>query len=768
MVNRGSWLVYFNGIEVPAIAVTVSGGVSQIPQATVSFPPDRTMRRIGAEDRVRMTVFFLDEHRGNVDGKGRKWRLLFDGDVVSFQYVNTPEGRQLSYTAVDPMEALGRVFPFFTTSLLSLAEGTVSTQNNAVTAAVNPFAITNSLFSVGLDKEGSRVNRPFDIVFNVLKLLTTTDPPIGDQRSIIATGWFAEWNRRNRFTDRFVPSAFIEGTPEDTTAENDDPVFPLLKAAQAESAIDALIRLGNDVANRSSMYALVQSLFQHVYYELQMNLAPPFLGVNSENRKVVGPAVTRAQDQDLQQILEGDVQQSVAAAGIVGNSIGQYMTKPQTLFAVPPAFNVMWPSMIKQHSYSENYAKQPTRTYVGNPHLFNVLTGAPGKEANGALKQVAARAMTSGYPYDPVDNKLEDKLPPGGRADVNHHNFLVYPEEFFKGPVYYNHNMPPIFTYLAQQDEDKKRLKRLTRLYAKYEHFRTRFANRNGGVSMDFNPYILHGFPGVVIDNSESNMHTFCYITSVTHSLTSNSMDTSVSYTYAQTLDEFFENMAEDQVEFGVQGADSFQGPVPDFQRSEIPMSPTNPLESVGKVFQKFLPAESYYDTMFWGGQSLGLKDPTAFNWFDVFGVVNEETGAVEDISVASILQQSDSNAVADEATGIVPQFVVKPQFLRQVLDSQEAFNFVSRPVCTLDEWIDFHPAGVRNGERAATDPKEGKGHKYWLEILELIQGPGVEPSKDTEGVHCDASEVDTRRNWRARLLEFRKRVYLDPHHHSA
>lgn len=766
-VNRGSWLCYFNGIEVPAISASVTAGISNLPQASVTLPPDRTVRRIGAEDRVRMTIFYLDQYRHLVEGNEPQWRLLFDGDIVSFQYVNTPEGRQLSYTAVDPMEALGRVFPFFTTSLFSLAKGTLSTQGNAVTATVNPFAITNSLFSVGLDKEGSRINRPFDIVNNVLKLLTTTDPPIGDQRSVISTGWFSEWNKRNRFTNRFVPSFGIEPTPEDATEENDDAVFPLLKAAQAESAISAMIRLGDDVANRGSMYALIQSLFQHVYYELQMNIAPPFLGVNSENRKVAGPPVTPDLDQDLQRILQGNVQQSVANTSIFGNSIAQYMTKPQTLFAIPPAFNVIWPSMIRQYSYSENYAKQPTRTYVGNPHLYNVLTGKlkSRNPANPPQDEVAARAMTTGFPFDPVDDLLEAKKE-NTNGTLNHHNFLVYPEEFFKGPVYYNHNMPAIFTYLAQDQKDET--KRLTRLYAKYEHFRMRFANRNGGLTLDFNPYILHGYPTVIIDNEESNLHTFGYITNVTHSLGQQNMSTQVAYSYAQTLDEFFENMAADQLEFGVQASDEFQGPVAGFSREQIPMSPSNPLRLIEQTLQRFQPAETYYDVMFWSGVASGTE-PIAFNWFDVFGVRNEETGNLEDIDVGGVLSNAaESNAVADEETGRVPRFEVKTRFRKQMESSVEAFKFASRPVCTLDQWIDFHPAGVRNGLRGKSNPKEGKGQDYWIEILDLIQGPGTEPGKDTQGIHCNATDVDTRRNWRARLLRFREKVYLDEHHHKA
>lgn len=246
-------------------------------------------------------------------------------------------------------------------------------------------------------------------------------------------------------------------------------------------------------------------------------------------------------------------------------------------------------------------------------------------------------------------------------------------------------------------------------------------------------------------------------------------MSTQVAYSYGQTLDEFFENMAEDQLEFGVGiGTDptgEVAGPVAVFDREEAPMAPTNPLRLVESTLQRFSSAQNYYNQMFWSGAADSSTDHTAFNWFDVFGVRNEETGELEDINVGQVLaNDATSNAVVDEATGRVPRFEVKRAFRNQMQDSAEAFKFSCRPVCTLDQWIDFHPAGTRNGPRSATDPQEGKGQDYWVEILDLIQGPGTEPGKDTQGIHCSVTDVDTRRNWRDRLLRFREKVYLSVH----
>jgi len=756
-VNRGSWLVYFNGIEVPCISASVTAGVSQIPQASVTLPPDVTMRRIGAEDRVRLTIFYLDQYRGLVENESPKWRLMFDGEIVSYQYTNSPGGRSLSYTAVDLIEALGRIFAFFVTDLLSVAEGTLSTQQNSISLALNPLAPMASLFSKGL-KDGVDISRPFDFVKNILDVLTDTGGPLANQRSVIASHWFSEWNNRTAFSKRFVPSWGIEDAAEPGTKPTAG-IFPLLRAAQNEKAVEALRSLGNDVANNQSFYALIRTVFQHVYYELHANITPPYVTVNELTRDVVStPRLELAQDVGLESRAAGDQE----------NVIATYMTKPQTLFGIPPNCNVFWPSMVRQFSFSENFARQPTRTYVGNVHLFNVMTGTiPKGVGAGSITPQAVRAMTSAYPFTPADDMLEFKHANLALKTQNHHNFLVYPEEFFKGPVYYNHNMPPIFTYLARHQNDKA--KELTRLYAKYEHFRTRFANRNGGVVMDFNPYVLHGFSCAYIDNEESNHHCFGYVTQITHSLSQDDMSTNVSFTYGQTFDEFFDNVVEDAAEFGTYGSAGNEGGVQlqTFTREQAIFSPRNPIEAIRDQFQIFPAAEAYYRVMLHRTEDWGINYPTAFNYIDILGVRNIDTDELSDIVIVPGDPDS-SNVITDESTGRTPRFEVKGTFRRFLTDSNAAYAYVSRPVCTLEEWIEAQPDGVQETQVKASDPKQGKGADYWVKVLELIQGPGEEPTKDTEGNPCSALNVDTRRNWRDRILRFRQKVYLDPHHHRA
>ena len=53
--------VYINGIEVPAKSVSLRYGVWQIPEMQIDMVADPVITRLGAEDRVQVAVFYLDD-----------------------------------------------------------------------------------------------------------------------------------------------------------------------------------------------------------------------------------------------------------------------------------------------------------------------------------------------------------------------------------------------------------------------------------------------------------------------------------------------------------------------------------------------------------------------------------------------------------------------------------------------------------------------------------------------------------------------------------
>lgn len=739
-VKRGSWLVYLNGIEVPADSVNVTAAVGTLKQASIVFPPDVHMRRIGQEDRVRATVFYLDQYRHLVEGGEPEWRLLFDGEIVTWSWVNSAQGKQLQYVAVDFLQALGQIFPFFITGLQSMGEDAFATDGNAASATINPFAITNSLLTVGLNT-GERIERPYDFVKNVIDLLIDPASPAAGQRSSIVTQWIQPWDRRTRFASRFIPSFGIEALSPPGT-QTVPGIFPLWQAAQAESAIRTLIKAGDQVAGAESMYGLIQTVFQMTYYELHSHLSPPCPLVNA-NAEVVAPGLAAQTTQAIGP--DGEVAAPVSNTGPAQRVIAEYATKPQIAFGIPPACNVFWASQLAQFTFNENFIKQPTRTYVGDPHLFNVLTKKDGQPRNpqNIARDQAMRALTTGHP--PLADALLDRKLASADGHANTHNLLVYPEEFFKGPVYYNHQMPALFSYLAESQGNDKTF---PRKYARYEHFRMRYMQRNGSAGGPFNPYVVQGYPAIFLDDEEANMFTWGYLTQVSHSLTQTSMSTSVGYSFGVPIDEFFETLIEEFMQY--------YGPTETFDtQTQEMMAPAHPVRAVRDQFQILPNAREYYHAMLWRFDEIKKDDAVVFDWTQVLGV--DTPNGVVDVDVFA---REESNALANEQTGEVPVYAVKNAFRRFMQNPEDAYKWSSRPICTLDEWIDFHSNGTRLEPRESQHPTQGKGARYWVKILDLEQGPGQDPGTSLDGVPCGPVNVDTRRNWEARFLRFRQKVY--------
>lgn len=752
-IESGGWLVYLNGIEVPAESCTVDAQVSGIPQASVTFPPDNLIKRIGSKDRVRLTIFYQDIYYTASQDEDPDWRLMFDGEIVDYQYSKTSGGRKIQYTAVDMIATLTKIFPVFVSGVTSIIEKETQTSRNASTAALHPSAQTYSLFTIGL-ASGEVIRRPYEFVLNIFRLLLGENADSNAQ-SVVAKQWFQRWVERTRMIRRILPSLnLIDSTPDGTGG------FPILKAAQDKKVIDSLSKEGDRIANNVSYYRLIQHLFQRVYYELNPVLAPPIVGVDNLTRYPTGPPSFSDQVDEIDQVDERDnIGNTDIPRGRIVNNLGQHITQPKNHFGLPPRCNVFWPSMVESHSYSENFSTQPTRTYLGNPHIFQSLTGDDGE------RDILNNAMTQAYPKEAERMLLRRKETADPKVNVD--NFLVYPEEFFKGPVYQRLNAPGWFDYVISDKQDPNDA-RIQKLYTAMEHHRKRLSKRNGGLTCLFNPYVVVGQPCVVIDDVQSNNHLFGYVTSISHTFTQNSMTTRVQYSFAQLFSEFFEELITLRAEFD----DSKMSRVDEdgeelVGNRDILFAPIHPIEFNRKRFQRFEDANKHYDALLYQAQGL---DNAVFDWREYVGVntelTYENTFTIVSDDVADIqeieIKLEDSNAV-EYGDGIVPVFDVFKKHRTYMESPRAAMEFVSRPVCTMKEYSDFHHLyGGVEGERLPENPREGKAAPYWVKILQLTQGPGEEPGELTTGGRCEILDVDTVRNWEKRLLRYRQKVYYN------
>lgn len=627
--HNGSFLLYINKIEVPGASVRVKYGVWGIPEATINMAPDPVLQRLGAEDRVQVQVFFIDDFLLDSSGQEATPRLLMEGEIVGWGYQNTKAGRSITFSVVNQMAIFTQLFVQFLTNVDDMAAhavdiGTITTSAPTRSELVLPYSyFTQGL--VGTD----RIRRPFDFLYNCVKNFLVPsipdspgEPPPGGfnampaaQRAVPAANFFARWARLTNFHNRFV------ATPTFDEGDGADNIFPILKALQTTSAIDVLSKsLIGQVQNAGSLWDMLQTVFQTMFEEIAMIPTAPLVSVDLKTSQVLPTKFT-----DHKVVDDGN--KTKAATDPIPtkpNRLVNYFTKPQFIFGLPPTCNVIFPSMVEQYSYDENFATQATRLYFNDEvinRLFNV---------RGQLDPAILNALAVAYPPEASGFQVakQSNLKSTGK------NFLLFPEEFFKGPVMDRRALPTWLYFLKQAEETKKGQQdqktspddtpagtspfslikdtdpNVYFLYAEYEYFRERFSRRAGAVVCKFNPFVIPGFPGAVFDNRATRMDIFCYITSVEHVMAERSVQTVISYAYGRTFQEMFDLLAKDFAE----GSTAFA------------VGPRDPIRDVRDVIQHFASAETFYQALLFGRPEKPLK-AAAFDWRQVVGYRSDIEG---------------------------------------------------------------------------------------------------------------------------------------------
>ena len=617
-VNRAyqnAWIVYINGLEIPVSSVSVSYGVWQIPQAEIVMIPDATLQRLGAEDRVTVQVFYCDHW---LRPEKPEFRLLFDGEIIGWSYVNVQRGRSMSFTAVDYIQVFTQLFFFFMSSVDDLATGalneTIGVTPNGVNTAGLGVLFPYSLFAQGLipapgNKETPLITRPIQYVTNIITGLTENL----DHRSVPAANFFAPWVKRTGFDKRFVALPYLE--VGDTGGAG---IFPILRAVDAGWAVEAVAGLTSNIGTAGSIWQVFEQVLSTLMMELAMLPTPASVTV----------------DADLTILGAGP---SKPTAG-VRNHLTSNFVKPQFLFGLPPTCNVFFPSQITQFGYQENYATQPTRMYV-NDESWTSYLGINQSNSTDALNALTKAAIAVAHPEE-VHLAMRASLE---NPKLNGKNVLVYPEEFFRGPVVDRRTMPKWFLFLnkAQNPENADKVavvrdaeaseaerlakareilpgdseRNLYRKFAAYEYMKERYSRRTAGVNMAFNPYPIPGFPCAIFDRRSTKVDMFGYIMNVRHVLGSRAMQTDISMSYGRTFQEAFgllrksidlENAVinRNRAEVNRTINETGQGPgsvnvATNMERvGPIAVGPAEPLREIRDTIQNFDRAENFYKSL--------------------------------------------------------------------------------------------------------------------------------------------------------------------------
>lgn len=500
--KEASYVVYLNGIEIPSPNVSVTMSIDALPVATVTVAPDMNMVQLGKEDRVEVQIFYKDDIHTAVEGKAPDFRLLFDGEISGWSYVNAARSRSIQFSCVHASQILETLNPYFITGPNAMVmSGTGAPSGTDIDFIHSGLTLPYSLFFYGFNALDGIIKRPYDYIENIFRSCIDIGiaPKLG---SAVTSTFYSRHMKKLGIPFRFIPSPIIEIEPlADPDALG---AFPILKAVRSEKTLDAIYRKTSETGLSSNIWASIQGVFQQMYYEVLSISTAPIAMVEMtphsiERGKVLGrpswkiPDMAKAneraaaeealfkealkdtaaaireewalhseldpeeQETEAQKEIDEETKKLLAEfrganqpqMPIRPNFLINHITKPQWLFGVPPACNVIFPSMIQELRFDEDYLNQPTRLYVNDmsvPEIANISD-----EWKRSLS-----AIRYGYP-DQVDRELAKRTGglkgSDGNPLVSGKNFLVWPEEFYKGPVSHQADPPKWLLYLKEEFE---------------------------------------------------------------------------------------------------------------------------------------------------------------------------------------------------------------------------------------------------------------------------------------------------------------------------
>jgi hypothetical protein len=140
---ENAYLVYIQGIEVPATSVSVRHEIGSLPVCNIQLAPDPQLARLGMEDRIEVQVLYKDNFFTTVKGKQPKFCLLFDGTIEGWSYSHNAFGRNLSFQVSHCSKILQDTTMFFLSGLDSAAQAAINPPSTVASGTASLSTLNN-------------------------------------------------------------------------------------------------------------------------------------------------------------------------------------------------------------------------------------------------------------------------------------------------------------------------------------------------------------------------------------------------------------------------------------------------------------------------------------------------------------------------------------------------------------------------------------------------------------------------------------------------
>lgn len=335
-------------------------------------------------------------------------------------YPSTTELHQLSQRGISPISV-----PEYPT-----VESDDLIQNSGRTLIIGDWM--DPLLLLGSPRFGTVTDSPlrlFSSEEDGEEVLATPTPEESEEADVDSplSRFFDRYMRAWAMVHRFVASPIIEEHHiTDEHGEVTDYVFPVFKEVSHRHLMN-MVAGATEQFQAGGLYHIIEALMGLFYFELQPITNPNFVYTDPE-------------------MTDDETPKPKNAGRIVDNANGvptltSYVSKPVSVFSLPPRCNVFFDSVIQSLNYNESYATQPTRVYMSADTIHTQL-GA----------DVSKFGHHTAYPLEAYERfrslvDLTSVNPRIGPARADSKNLIIWKEEYFRGPAIAS--QPTLPSYMA-------------------------------------------------------------------------------------------------------------------------------------------------------------------------------------------------------------------------------------------------------------------------------------------------------------------------------
>lgn len=509
--------VYIAGVYIPVSSVYINSSFSGIPTATVTLPPYQELFTIGRMDRVPIHIFmcnrFISDNKYNYQNKTiaegeTKYQvgeplLIFEGEISGFGYLSDGGGREFVINAHSHFSFLRDLKVRFITSAEEMdyaylpGEFLTSLQKFDQTTAF-PLSLFTDGFTLGSSSKTSHsISYPTKLLQNMFELITNRQvlDSFNDKSENALIDFYQPYCKdKLKVTNRVVPLPYVDVDPKDSTkAGVGFPLLKLLVQDQTMAMFNSFLR-SNIPITGGTLWDVIYSVFSKMEYDISILPSPTY----SPSKKTL-------------------------------NSI---IAKPMLYDAIPPACNIIFRNQIKSLRVDEVTYGVPTRLRLKdiNKTIITPTTTNSAFDLFNRLNYYPSKYYTTPTPSD---------TPKRGDLFVSE----LLDTEKHTGPYLIDRASPEWTTFVGSKlyADDSAFIQALFKsmlMLSIYE-------NRQITVTMDYNPFVVTGAPAIVFDVIPNGKNvqglTFIgYVLSCQHSITRNSMRTSITLGYSRTIQEDF------------------------------------------------------------------------------------------------------------------------------------------------------------------------------------------------------------------------------------